>query len=214
MTRLDADAVRTAYRRQAAFYDYAFGAVSATARRRAVDVVNLLPGADVLEVGVGTGLALPRYAADKRITGIDLSADMRARARARVAALRLTNVEALLELDAEDTGLPDARFDIAAVMFVASVVPHPARLLAELKRVVRPGGSILFINHFSAAGGPRLAIERAMTPLAHTLGWHPDFPMGALLGPADLANATIKPMPPFGIFSLVKLTRCDESEKR
>jgi phosphatidylethanolamine/phosphatidyl-N-methylethanolamine N-methyltransferase len=205
LTRLDADAVRSAYRRQAAFYDYAFGAVSATARRRAIDAVNALPGTDVLEVGVGTGLALPRYAADKRVTGIDLSADMLARARARVAALRLANVDALLELDAEDTGLPDACFDIAAVMFVASVVPHPTRLLAELKRVVRPGGHILFINHFSAAGGLRLAVERAMIPLAHTLGWHPDFPMASLLGPAEMATASIKPMPPFGIFSLVTL---------
>jgi len=205
LTRLDADAVRSAYRRQAAFYDYAFGAVSATARRRAIGAVNALPGTDVLEVGVGTGLALPRYAADKRVTGIDLSADMLARARARVAALRLANVDALLELDAEDTGLPDACFDIAAVMFVASVVPHPTRLLAELKRVVRPGGHILFINHFSAAGGLRLAVERAMIPLAHTLGWHPDFPMASLLGPAEMATASIKPMPPFGIFSLVTL---------
>lgn len=207
MTRLDADAVRTAYRRQAAFYDYAFGAVSRTARRRAVDAVNALPGADVVEVGVGTGLALPRYTADKRITGIDLSADMLARARARVASLGLAHVDALLELDAEDTGLPDACFDIAAVMFVASVVPHPARLLAELKRLVRPGGTILFINHFSAAGGVRLAIERAMIPLAQTLGWHPDFPIDALLAPDDLAHATVRPMPPFGIFSLVTLPR-------
>ncbi len=205
MTRLDVDAVRTAYRRQAASYDYAFGAVSRTARRRAIEAVNALPGVDVLEVGVGTGLALPRYARDKRITGIDLSADMLARARARVAALGLSNIEALLELDAEDTGLPDARFDIAAAMFVASVVPHPTRLLAELKRVVRPGGHILFINHFSAGGGLRLAIERAMTPLAHTLGWHPDFPMAALLGPAELARATVRPMPPLGIFSLVTI---------
>jgi phosphatidylethanolamine/phosphatidyl-N-methylethanolamine N-methyltransferase len=202
---LDADAVRAAYRRQAAFYDQAFGAVSTVARRRAVAAVNALPGTEVLEVGVGTGLALPHYTADKRITGIDLSADMLARARARVAARRLANVRALLELDAENTSLPAARFDIAVAMFVASVVPHPARLLAELKRVVRPGGHILFINHFSARGGLRLAIERAMTPLAHTLGWHPDFPIELLLGPAEMAQMTIRPMPPFCIFSLVHL---------
>ncbi len=207
MARLDADAVRAAYHRQAAFYDQAFGAVSGAARRRAIDEVNALPGTEVLEVGVGTGLALPRYAADKRITGIDLSASMLARARARVAALGLANVRDLLELDAEDTGLPEARFDIAAAMFVASVVPHPDRLLAELKRLVRPGGHILFINHFSAAGGIRLAVERAMVPLAHTLGWHPDFPIEALLSPADRACATISPMPPLGIFSLVHLAR-------
>jgi phosphatidylethanolamine/phosphatidyl-N-methylethanolamine N-methyltransferase len=207
LNRLDVDAVRTAYRRQAAFYDHAFGTVSTVARRRAIDAANSLPGAEVLEVGVGTGLALPLYTADKRVTGIDLSADMLARARERVAARGLRNVVALLEQDAEATTFADNSFDIAAAMFVASVVPHPARLLTELKRLVRPGGHILFINHFSATGGLRLAVERAMTPLSHTLGWHPDFPIEALLGPADLARAGISPMPPFGLFSLVSLER-------
>jgi phosphatidylethanolamine/phosphatidyl-N-methylethanolamine N-methyltransferase len=205
LVRLDADAVRAAYRRQAAFYDFAFGAVSAAARMRVIAAVNALPGAEVLEVGVGTGLALPRYAAAKRITGIDLSADMLARARDRVAARGLANVRDLLVLDAEDTGLAAASFDIAVAMFVASVVPHPARLVRELRRLVRPGGHIVFINHFSAAGGVRLAVEQAMRPLAHTLGWHPDFPIAALLGPADVAAATIRPMPPFGLFTLVVL---------
>ncbi len=205
MTRLDADAVRTAYRRQAAFYDLAFGAVATAARQRAIDAVNTLPGMRVLEVGVGTGLALPRYRRDKQVTGIDLSAPMLERARERVAAQALTHVEALLELDAEATGFPDASFDIAAAMFVASVVPHPDRLLAELKRVVKPGGHILFVNHFSADGGPRLAIERAMAPLGRSLGWHPDFPVELLLGAEDRARATMTPMPPAGIFTLVHL---------
>jgi phosphatidylethanolamine/phosphatidyl-N-methylethanolamine N-methyltransferase len=205
LNRLDADAVRKAYRRQAAFYDRAFGTVSGAARRRAIAAVNALSGRDVLEVGVGTGLALPRYAADKRVTGIDLSADMLALARERVDALGLTNVVGLLEQDAEATDFPDASFDIAAAMFVASVVPHPDRLLAELRRVVRPGGHILFVNHFSAAGGPRLAVERGMAPLGRALGWHPHFPMERLLTPRDVAAARITPVPPFGLFTLVCL---------
>ncbi len=204
-TRLNAEAVRTAYRRHAALYDWAFGGISMAARRRAIARINALPGRRVLEVGVGTGLALPHYSAEKRITGIDLSADMLDRARARAARLKLHNVDALLELDAENTGLPAQNFDIATAMFVASVVPHPDRLLAELRRLVRPGGHILFINHFSARGGPRLAIERAMTPLAHALGWHPDFPIEALLTPSDLATADLTPMPPAALFTLVCL---------
>ena len=118
---MDADAVRAAYRRWASVYDLAFGLISAPGRRRTIDLVNRLPGDRVLEVGVGTGLALPSYHAKKRITGIDLSAEMLVRARERVAEQRLTNVEALLELDAEETGFPDASFDIAVAMFVASV---------------------------------------------------------------------------------------------
>jgi phosphatidylethanolamine/phosphatidyl-N-methylethanolamine N-methyltransferase len=207
MARLDAQAVRTAYRRQAALYDVLFGRISRKARLRAVAAVNALPGRKVLEVGVGTGLALPHYTSDKRVTGIDLSADMLNRARARVASEGLLHVEALLELDAEDTRLPEAKFDIAAVMFVASVVPHPRALLAELRRVVRPGGHILFVNHFTADGGPRLAVERAMIPLSHALGWHPDFAKSDLFDAEEEERAMFAPMPPFGLFTLVHLRR-------
>jgi phosphatidylethanolamine/phosphatidyl-N-methylethanolamine N-methyltransferase len=207
MARLDAQAVRTAYRRQAATYDWVFGRVSRQARLHAVAAVNALPGTDVLEVGVGTGLALPHYSRDKRVTGIDLSADMLSRARARVATEGLLHVEALLELDAEDTGLPEARFDIAAVMFVASVVPHPRALVAELRRLVRPGGDILFVSHFIADGGPRLAVERAMASFSQTLGWHPDFAKSDLFDEAEQRQATFTPLPPLGLFTLVHLRR-------
>ncbi len=205
MHRLNHDDVRTAYRRQAAVYDRLFGAFAAAARGRAVAAVNALPGRTVLEVGVGTGLALPLYAPDKRVTGIDLSPDMLALARARVDKEGLSTIDALLELNAEATGLPADSFDIAVGMFVASVVPHPDRLLAEMRRLVRPGGHILFINHFSARRGPRLAVERALAPLGRALGWHPDFPFSALLTDSDQAEAVIEPMPPGGLFSLVTL---------
>lgn len=203
-TALDADAVRAAYRRWAGFYDASFGGISNRGRRAAVDAVNALPGRRVLEVGVGTGLALPRYR-DKRVVGIDLSPEMLARARARVVAGRLTHVEALHEMDAEATSFPDADFDIAVAMFVASVVPHPRRLLGELKRVVRPGGYLLFVNHFAAERGFRWWAERMLAPASRSLGWHPDFRFEALLPPADLAAARIRPMPPFGLFTLVEL---------
>ncbi|NHN87789.1 class I SAM-dependent methyltransferase [Acetobacter conturbans] len=204
---LDADAVRAAYRRWAGVYDTVFGSVSTFGRKRAVAAVNRLPGSRVLEVGVGTGLALPHYTAGKRITGIDLSSDMLARARERVRRDHLSNVDALLEMDAEDTRFADGSFDIAVAMFVASVVPHPRKLLTELKRVVRPGGYILFVNHFLAPNGVRGAIERGMARASHSLGWHPDFAMEALLPPEDLVRAKIEPVPPAGLFTLVTLER-------
>jgi phosphatidylethanolamine/phosphatidyl-N-methylethanolamine N-methyltransferase len=204
-TALDADAVRAAYRRWAGVYDAVFGGVSAFGRRRAVDLVNRLPGNRVLEVGVGTGLALPRYLPEKRITGIDLSAEMLAQARKRVAELGLRNVEALRELDAEATDFPDASFDIAVAMFVASVVPHPRALFAEMRRVVRPGGSILFVGHFRAEKGPRWWVERAMAPASRALGWHPDFAIEDLMAPEDREGATFSPSPPFRIFTVVRL---------
>lgn len=202
---LDADAVRAAYRRWAGIYDAAFGGVSAYGRRRAVALANQLPGQRVLEVGVGTGLALPRYAPDKRITGIDLSAEMLAQARKRVAALGLRNIDALREMDAEATDFADASFDIAVAMFVASVVPHPRALLAEMRRVVRPGGNILFVSHFRAEKGPRWWIERAMAPASRALGWHPDFAVDDLLGAEERMRADFASVPPFRIFTLVRL---------
>jgi phosphatidylethanolamine/phosphatidyl-N-methylethanolamine N-methyltransferase len=202
---LDADDVREAYRRWAGVYDAVFGGVSAFGRARAVALANRLPGRSVLEVGVGTGLALPRYLPDKRITGIDLSSEMLAQARKRVAQVGLRNIDALREMDAEATDFPDASFDIAVAMFVASVVPSPPRLLAEMRRVVRPGGTILFVGHFAAKAGPRWWVERAMAPASRALGWHPDFSMDELLDAADQARAEAVPVPPFGIFTLVRL---------
>ena len=208
---LDAEAVKLAYRRWAGVYDAVFGGISGFGRRRAAAAVNALPGERVLEVGVGTGLALPAYDTDKRITGIDLSGDMLDRARWRVERGGLGHVEALLEMDAEETDFADGSFDIAVAMFVASVVPNPRRLYSELRRVVRPGGHILFVNHFLATGGIRLLVERAMARASHSLGWHPDFAIESLLPPADRACARIEPVPPAGLFTLVTLANTDRS---
>jgi len=204
---LDADAVRAAYRRWARVYDVVFGGVSAMGRKRAVTAANALPGENVLEVGVGTGLALPHYLPTKRITGIDLSEDMLERARLRVVREHLSNVDDLLEMDAEATSFADGTFDIAVAMFVASVVPNPRRLLTELKRVVKPGGHILFVNHFLATSGVRLSVERGMARASRSLGWHPDFAIESLLPAEDLALARLTPVPPAGLFTLVTLPR-------
>ena len=204
-TALDADSVRAAYRRWANVYDAVFGGVSAVGRRRAVEAVNGLRGRRVLEVGVGTGLALPHYSRSKRITGIDLSAEMLLRARDRVSEQGLNHVEALLEVAAEATGFEAGAFDVAVAMCVASVVPNPRRLLAEMRRVVRPGGHLLFVKHFAAERGPRWWAERALAPASRKLGWHPDFSREALFGPDELMNARFDPVPPLGLFTLVQL---------
>jgi phosphatidylethanolamine/phosphatidyl-N-methylethanolamine N-methyltransferase len=202
---LDTESIVEAYRRWAGVYDAVFGGISSKARLRAVDLVNRLPGLDVLEVGVGTGLALPHYHRDKRITGIDLSVEMLHKARQRTKQDALANVQALHEMDAEATSFSDAAFDIAVAMFVASVVPNPRRLLAEMRRVVRPTGNILLINHFAAAKGPRWWLERAMAPASRALGWHPDFAMDAIFSGDDLTQIEADPVSPLGIFTLVRL---------
>jgi phosphatidylethanolamine/phosphatidyl-N-methylethanolamine N-methyltransferase len=202
---LDQASIVEAYRRWAGIYDAAFGGISSKGRQRAVSLVNRLAGKDVLEVGVGTGLALPHYDQDKRITGIDLSKEMLRKARQRIREDALSTVQGLHLMDAEATSFADNSFDIAVGMFVASVVPNPRRLLAEMRRLVRPGGDILLINHFAAAKGPRWWLERAMAPASRALGWHPDFAVDAIFSAEDLARIEMESVPPFGIFTLVRL---------
>jgi len=202
---LDANSVREAYRRWAGVYDAVFGGVSSFGRRKAVAAVNRLPGTRVLEVGVGTGLALPRYRSEKRVVGIDLSRDMLLKAQERVAGERLAHVEGLLEMDAESMAFQDGAFDIAVAMFTASVVPDAKRLFAEMQRVVRPGGHLLFVNHFAAEAGPRWWVERTMAPLSRLLGWHPDFAFDDLFDRSAVQVEAMEPCRPGGLFTLVHL---------
>jgi len=205
---LDAEDVREAYRRWAGVYDRLFGWVSAPGRTRSVAALNALPAERLLEVGVGTGLALPLYTEGKRVTGIDLSPEMLAVAERRVSGGVAATIEGLHEMDAEAMAFPDASFDAAVAMFVASVVPNPRRMMAEIRRVVRPGGTILLVNHFLALRpGVRRGVERVVAPFSAALGWHPDFAMENVLSQGQMAVAQLAPCPPLGLFTLVTLPR-------
>jgi phosphatidylethanolamine/phosphatidyl-N-methylethanolamine N-methyltransferase len=202
---LDAEGVRDAYRRWAGMYDLVFGGVSAHGRRRAIEEANRLPGTRVLEVGVGTGLALPRYRPEKRVVGVDLSREMLAKAAERVREEKLAHVVGLCEMDAERMAFADGSFDIAVAMFTASVVPNAPTLFAEMSRVVRPGGHLLFVNHFAAEAGLRWWVERSMSPLARLLGWHPDFALRDLLDPSVVRVEAMEPCQPAGLFTLLRV---------
>ncbi len=182
-----------------------FGGVSAIGRRRAVEAVNALPGRRVLEVGVGTGLALPLYRRDLDVVGIDLSREMLVKAQGKVRDQALSHVDGLLEMDAENMAFAPSSFDTAVAMFTASVVPDAKRLFAEMSRVVRPGGHLLFVNHFAAEGGFRWWLERSMAPAARILGWHPDFMLKDLLDPTVAAVEKRVACPPLGLFTLVQV---------
>jgi phosphatidylethanolamine/phosphatidyl-N-methylethanolamine N-methyltransferase len=204
---LDAASVRDAYRRWAGVYDVVFGGVSAPGRRTAVAAVNRLSqtvGRRVLEVGVGTGLALPDYRPELEVVGIDLSREMLLKAQKRVAEENLTAVHGLMEMDAEAMAFADGSFDIAVAMFTASVVPDAKKLFAEMARVVRPGGQLLFVNHFAADKGFRWWLERSTAPLARILGWHPDFKLSDIFE-ADTQIERMQSCPPISLFTLVEV---------
>jgi phosphatidylethanolamine/phosphatidyl-N-methylethanolamine N-methyltransferase len=204
--QLDEGAVRDAYRRWAPVYDYTFGAVSTAGRRHAVEIINGGTGR-VLEVGVGTGLALPDYKKHLDIVGIDLAPEMLEKARERVKAEKLTNVSGLHEMDASNLRFPDNSFDTVAAMYVITVVPDPQKVMLELARVTKPGGEVMLVNHFSQEQGVRGWVERQMAPFADLVGWHSVFDVSRVMVCDDLKLMDRKSLRPLGIFTMMRFRK-------
>jgi phosphatidylethanolamine/phosphatidyl-N-methylethanolamine N-methyltransferase len=198
------DTLRT-YRLFAGSYDLVFGPIFHPGRRAAVEVANNRPNQRILEVGVGTGLSLPHFRADARVTGIDVSKEMLDKARRRVERSGLKQVEALLEMDAEATSFEDSAFDAVLALYVASVVPDPARFVAEMRRVCKPGGTIVIVNHFTSANPAMRWLEKRLAPLASKIGFHADFPLDSFLAAGRLRTREVRPSNMFGYW---KLLRC------
>src|SRR6202795_3754902 len=174
------DTIRT-YRLFSGSYDIVFGPVFHPGRKEAVRIANDRPGQRILEVGVGTGLSLPHFRPDSHVTGIDVSAEMLAKAEARVARETLAHVDGLHLMDAEHLEFADNSFDAVLALYVASVVPNPARFAAEMRRVCIPGGTIVLVNHFTSENRLLRWAEKRLGRLAGKIGFHADFPLDDFL---------------------------------
>jgi len=204
---LELNAVKTSYARWAPVYDRTFGAITNVGRRTAVDYINAQGCETVLEVGVGTGLALPNYRPGLAVTGIDFSEQMLAKAQSKVDELDLKQVRSLAQMDARMLDFPDASFDIVAAMHIISVVPEPERVMAEMARVCKPGGLIVMTNHFARETGFLARVERLTAPFANLLGWHSDFEMSTVLQEPGLKVIEQRPLPPMGIMTFLVLRK-------
>lgn len=200
---VDQEAVSAAYRRYAPIYDLVFGRVFEPGRRRLVEALDCRPGEEVLEVGVGTGLSLRYYPAHTRVTGIDMSPQMLARASLQVRRHDLHNVS-LMAMDVQSLSFPDASFDKITALYVASVVPDPAQMMRELERVCRPGGEVMVLNHFTRNDGVIARIERGLAPLTRSLGFRPLFPMDAFITLTRLQLTDATPVNAFGYWTLLR----------
>jgi len=123
---------------------------------------------DVLEVAIGTGLNLPHYPADVRLTSVEFSPGMLALARDRAADLG--RAVDLREGDAQALDLPDASYDSVVCTFALCAIPDDRKALAEMARVLRPGGLLLLADHVAAGPRPLRAaqwlVELVSVPLA------------------------------------------------
>ena len=209
-SKLDNADVEAAYARWAPIYDLVFTWVMRPGRRAAAAAAGR-PGGHILDVGVGTGLELPMIDRATRITGVDLSRPMLARAQDRVRRLGLGNVDGLLAMDAMRLGFPDASFDAIVAPYVLTVVPDPWGSLDEWARVLKPGGEIVLVNHVGAERGPIAAIESWLARRTEALGWHPQFPWSTIADylaqrPA-LTLVERRTLPPLGLFTLTRIAK-------
>ena len=201
---MDIQVIQKVYRRYAQGYDLYFGAMFQPGRRAVVGKMNCRPGDRILEVGVGTGLSLSLYPSNVLVTGIDLSREMLARARARKLRDRLNHVVSLQLMDAENMQFAENSFDKVVAMYVVSVTPHPSRLVDEMRRVCKPDGQLFIVNHFQHAHPLVRGMERMMAPLSKLMGFRPDFPLEKFMQETNLDVVERMPVNALGYWTLLQ----------
>lgn len=182
--------------------EWLFGPSLHPGRLHAIRKLNLQPGDDILEVGVGSGINATLYPRQVTVTGIDLSANMLEKARRRLAARSVDNVR-LLQMDASALDFPDDSFDIVYAPYVISVCSDPVVVAREMRRVCRPGGRFVFLNHFRSANRLVARAERWLSPLSVHIGFKLDLDLPAFLAQAQLDPISIEKVNVPRIWSLV-----------
>jgi phosphatidylethanolamine/phosphatidyl-N-methylethanolamine N-methyltransferase len=202
VTAVENDFVNGVYDKLANVYDFIFGPTLHTGRVQAIQRMGIKQGDRVLEVGVGTGINAGLYPRDCAVTGIDLSSSMLEKARERIARKDIRNVR-LLEMDAADIKFADGAFDIVYAPYLISVVPDPVAVAREMRRVCRPGGRVIILNHFRSANTLLASIERAISPFTVHIGFKSDLDLPAFLAQAELKPVSIEKVNFPRIWSLV-----------
>ena len=114
-------------------------------------VFKMIPaGSSLLEVGIGTGKNIPYYEKDVDVTGIDFSSGMLNRAQEKAKAYPEMKVN-LLQMDVASLEFPDGHFDFVVSTFVFCTVPDPMAGFKEIKRVLKPDGKAIFLEHMRSS---------------------------------------------------------------
>ena len=200
------DFVAGVYDKLAKVYDFTFGPTLHPGRLRAIERMDIQPGERVLEVGVGTGINLSLYPKHCSVTGIDFSESMLEIARERAERKDSRNVR-LLQMDAVDLKFADNAFDIVYAPYLISVVPDPVRVAHEMRRVCRPGGRVILLNHFLSPNLFLSRIERLISPFTIHIGFKADLDLPAFLTQAEMQPQSIEKVNFPKIWSLVTVIK-------
>ncbi len=198
--------VERVYAGLARVYDTVFDWALRPGRLAAVRSLDLRPGQRILEVGVGTGLSLGTYPVGTEVTGIDISEPMLKYARQRAGEARGRSIS-IRRMDAQSMSFGSATFDHVIAPYVISVVPDPGRVMAEIARVCRPGGTVVVVNHFVHEDRLLRFLERWATPLTRTIGFRLDTRAQIVTSAPELAMQSIEPVNFFGWWKLVVLQK-------
>jgi phosphatidylethanolamine/phosphatidyl-N-methylethanolamine N-methyltransferase len=202
---MDAKKVQRVYAVYSGFYDLIFGKMFHEPRTQAIELLGLKPGHRVLEVGVGTGLSLPIYPAHCEVTGIDLSSQMLKKGKAKVARYNLGHVR-LHQMDATRMTFSADSFDAVMAAYVISTVPQPHQVIREMLRVCKPGGKIVFLNHFTNGNRLVSSIERTLSPLCKQIGFRTDLDIHSLLTGLPVRIHRIQKVKPLNYWAVVQCT--------
>lgn len=169
----------------APLYDKVFGKIFYSRLERVIEDLEIPRGAKVLEVGAGTGTSFPAYPSHCEVTGIDLAPDMLARARRKIRENGWVHLK-VIEMNALDLEFPEDTFDYVMAFHVVTVVPDPVRMIEEAKRVCKPGGRIVIVNHFTSDFPLVGSFTRALDPVTRWLGWRTDLKLKPFIEMTDL----------------------------
>jgi phosphatidylethanolamine/phosphatidyl-N-methylethanolamine N-methyltransferase len=168
------------YSEYAAFYDKTFGRIFYEQISRAIKSLGIPPGARVLELGIGTGTSLPAYPRHCEVIGIDLAGDMLAHARQKIVKNNWSHFQ-VIKMDALNLSFAPNSFDYVTAFHTVTVVPDPVRMLAEAKRVCRPGGKIVIVNHFTTDLPIIGPLTESLDPVTRHLGWQTKLKLDSFL---------------------------------
>jgi phosphatidylethanolamine/phosphatidyl-N-methylethanolamine N-methyltransferase len=177
---MDYETINRAYAVLSPVYDFLFDKIFYPGRVAAIDLLEIQPGNRVLEVGVGTGLNLPLYSRDCNVTGIDISKEMLRKAEERVLTLGMANTK-LMVMDGSRLAFPDDSFDRVIATYVISAVPDPVKTLLEMRRVCKPSGHLVILNHFKSENLVIGMFEKLLAPVCTKIGFNTELKLMPLL---------------------------------